>query len=101
VKVVNKHDNFSWKIINVYGPVRNEKKGIFSQELYQKQLRCEVLVVVCGDLNMIKYGFEKSTRANYSIWMDMFNSFLNDTALLKIYRGGDRFTWQINKETML
>jgi hypothetical protein len=56
VIVVNKQDNFSWEIINVYGLVRNEKKGIFLQELYQKLMRCEVPVVVCGDFNMIKYG---------------------------------------------
>jgi hypothetical protein len=61
MKVVNKQDNFGSEIVNVYGPVRNERKGIFLQELYQKLLRCEVLVVVCGDINMIRYGFEKST----------------------------------------
>jgi hypothetical protein len=38
-------------------------------------------VVVCGDFNMIRYGFVKKTGANYNIWMDMFNSFLNDASL--------------------
>jgi endonuclease/exonuclease/phosphatase family metal-dependent hydrolase len=52
-----------------------------------------VLVVVCGDFNIIRYGFEKSTGETYNVWMDMFNSFINDTALLEIHRGGERFTW--------
>jgi hypothetical protein len=36
---------------------------------------------------------KKSNGSKYTIWMDMFNSFINDTALIKIIRGGSRFTW--------
>jgi hypothetical protein len=42
---------------------------------------------------------EKSTGANYNVWMNMFNSFVNDTALMEIYRGGDRFTWTNKQRT--
>jgi hypothetical protein len=45
---------------------------------------------------------EKSTGANYNVWMNMFNSFVNDTALMEIYRGGGiDLLGQISKEPML
>jgi hypothetical protein len=30
--------------------------------------------------------------------MDMFNSFLNDTTLIELIRGGSRFTWTNKQE---
>jgi hypothetical protein len=37
--VENKKDKFYWEIVNVYGPVRNERKCEFLKELYQKKIR--------------------------------------------------------------
>jgi hypothetical protein len=42
---------------------------------------------------MIRYVHEKSNGSKCTIWMDIFNSFINDTILIKIIRGGSRFTW--------
>jgi hypothetical protein len=36
VKIRNRVDDFCWEVINVYGPVRNEFKASFLEELYQK-----------------------------------------------------------------
>jgi hypothetical protein len=41
---------------------------------------------------MIRYAHEKSTGTNYTIWMDMFNSFINDTTTIEMIREGSRFT---------
>jgi hypothetical protein len=49
--------------------------------------------MVGGDFNMLRYVHEKSNVSNYTIWMDMFNSFIIDTALSEIIRWGTRFTW--------
>jgi hypothetical protein len=38
--VENKKVKFYWEIVNVYGPVRNERKCEFLKELYQKNRRC-------------------------------------------------------------
>jgi hypothetical protein len=53
--------------------------------------------MVGGDFNMLRYVHEKSNVSDYTIWMDMFNSFIIDTALTEIIRWGTRFTW-INKQ---
>jgi hypothetical protein len=42
---------------------------------------------------MIRFVHKKSNGSEYTTWMDMFNSFINDTALIEIVRGGIRFTW--------
>jgi hypothetical protein len=42
---------------------------------------------------MIRYSHEKSTGSDYTVWMNMFNRFINDTALIELVRGGSRFTW--------
>jgi exonuclease III len=65
--VMNKRDNFSWEIINVYGPVRNEKKVEFLRELYQNIQKCSKPLVICGDFNMIRYHQEKSSGAIHNI----------------------------------
>jgi hypothetical protein len=49
--------------------------------------------MVGGDFNMIIYDHEKNSGLDYTIWMDMFKSFINDTALIEIFRRGSRFTW--------
>jgi hypothetical protein len=36
---------------------------------------------------------KKSSGGVHSIWMDMFNGFIDDTTLIKIKRLGSTFTW--------
>jgi hypothetical protein len=52
--------------------------------------------VVGGGFNLLRYAHEKSNGSDYIIWMDMFNSFINDTTLIEVIRGGSRLIW-INK----
>jgi hypothetical protein len=42
---------------------------------------------------MIRCPLEKNTGTENTIWMDIFNSFINDTTLIGLIRGGSRFTW--------
>jgi hypothetical protein len=62
---------------------------------YQSYTRkdSDVPLMVGGDFNMIIYDHEKNSGLDYTIWMDMFKSFINDIALIEIFRGGSRFTW--------
>jgi hypothetical protein len=50
-------------------------------------------MVICGYFNMLRYYHEKSFGGVHNIWMDMFNRFIDDTALIEIKRVGNRFTW--------
>jgi hypothetical protein len=42
---------------------------------------------------MIRYSHEKSYGGPHNVWMDRFNSFIEDTTLREIKRVGGRFTW--------
>jgi hypothetical protein len=55
--------------------------------------KSDIPLLVGGDFNIIRYVDEKSNGSYYTIWMDMFNNFIDDTALIEIARGGSRFTW--------
>jgi hypothetical protein len=85
--------DFCWEVINVYGSVKKELKSSFLQELYQKIQGSQGPLMVGGYFNMIRYPHEKSSGADYTVWMDMFNSFIYDTVLIELIRGGSRFTW--------
>jgi hypothetical protein len=71
---------------------------MFLHELYRKINNTDVPVMVGGYFNLIRFVHEKSNESEYTIWMDMFNSFINDTTLIEIVRGGSRFTWT-NKQS--
>jgi hypothetical protein len=55
--------------------------------------------MVGGDFNMIRYVHEKSSGTDYTIWMDMFNCFINNTAMIEVIRGGSKFTWTNKQES--
>jgi hypothetical protein len=73
-------------------------REVFFKELYQKIQASVGPLLMGGDFNIIRYSHEKSTCTGHTVWMDMFNSFINDTTLIELVRGGSRFT-QTNKQT--
>jgi hypothetical protein len=50
---------------------------------------------------MIRYPHEKNIGSENIVWMDMFNSFINDTTQMKLVRGGEDLLGQINKKILL
>jgi hypothetical protein len=46
VKIKDRGGNFCWEIINVYGSLKTELKGMFLQELYRKIKNTDVPVIV-------------------------------------------------------
>jgi hypothetical protein len=52
-----------------------------------------VPLIIGGDFNMIRYAYEKCSGSDRTVWMDMFNNFINDIALMELVRRGSRFTW--------
>jgi hypothetical protein len=47
---------------------------------------------------MIRYAHEKSNGTYYIIWMDMLNSFINDTTIIEMIRGVVDLPRLINKK---
>jgi hypothetical protein len=58
-----------------------------------KLRRTDIPLVVAGDFNLLRHVHSKSNGSDYTMWMDMFNYFMNDTTLIEVVRGGSRFTW--------
>lgn len=82
----------------MYGPVQDDRKGSFLQEIYQKVQGTNEPLIIGGDFNMIRYQHEKSSgNINRSI-MDMFNGFIDDCALREIIRNDSKFTWTNKQE---
>jgi hypothetical protein len=46
VKIRDRGGDFCWEIINIYGPVKIELKGLFLQKLYRKIKNTYVPVMV-------------------------------------------------------
>lgn len=76
----------------MYGPVPDDRKVMFLQELFQKIQRTTIPIVIGGDFNMIRYAHEKSTDNINFTWLEMFNSFIEDCMLREIVRNGSRYT---------
>lgn len=93
VVIENKKDKFVWEVINVYGLVQHDRKIHFLTELSDKLERGSVPRLIGGDFNMIRYEHEKNTASGRTVWMEIFNSFINDHALRDVSRGGSKFTW--------
>lgn len=54
--VITKEDNFQWELINVYGPVQNDRKLDFIQEMDQKIARMSWPIIMGGDFNLMRYS---------------------------------------------
>lgn len=93
ITIENKQERFRWEIVNVYGPVQDNRIVEFLQELFQKLQNLELPVVVGEDFNWISYSHEKSSDNINHNWMNMFNNFIEDCALSEVIRNGSRFTW--------
>lgn len=92
-------DGFEWELINVYGPVQDDKKREFLQELFCKIHSVTLPCVVGGDFNMVRRVGDKSTGQVNIRWMEAFNEFIMDTSLLELQRSGERYTWSNNQVT--
>lgn len=97
--VKSKEDNFSWGIINVYGPVQVNLKPDFLRELMETILALEAPVIVGGDFNLVRDSTEKSTSNIHMSLVNLFNHFVDDSSLRELHRHGGTYTWTNKQET--
>lgn len=93
IKARDRKDNVIWEVINVYGPVQNEKKQEFMEELLQKVRGLQCSLIMRGDFNLIRFASEKSSQNIDQSKLDLFNSFISDAGIKEIIRKGSKFTW--------
>jgi hypothetical protein len=98
MKVTGKQENYTWEVINVYGPVQIERKTAFLKELTNKISNTEDPFLIGGDFNMIRFPWEKSTDNTNNTWMDNFNNFIRDNSVKEMQRKGSKFTLSNKQE---
>jgi hypothetical protein len=98
MKIVLRQDDFKWEIVNVYGPVKMERKASFLEELNQKISRMEDPFIIGGDFNLIRFSWEKSTGNVNQFWMSAFNDFIRDNGIKEMDGKGCKYTWTNKQE---
>jgi hypothetical protein len=88
----NKVDNVQWTFISVYGPVDNNLKLNFWEELRHISLICYEAWLLCGDFNAIRFRSEKSGTNFHARVSARFNSFLDDLNLIEYELSHMKFT---------
>lgn len=83
----------SWTLCTVYGPVRDEHKPAFLDELRAVRGQNVGPMLLCGDFNQIYRAADKSNdRLNLSA-MRRFRRAIDDLQLQEIYLHGRLYTW--------
>jgi hypothetical protein len=85
-------------LISVYGPVRDNDKQGFLDELEVLCNDADIPTLIGGDFNLVRKVEEKSTGNVNTTLMDAFNNFVANTGFRKLHRGGGQYTWT-NKQT--
>ena len=89
----NVEDGTAWVLINVYGPVQDDRKVIFLQELLDRIKRTQLPLIVRWDFNLIRKLEDKSSGNVDHRFMDAFNDMVEEAELRELRRGGSRYTW--------
>ena len=93
-----KRDNFTWKLISVYGSAYDEHKLEFINELHNVLSCWSGPTLVGGDFNLIRESCDKNTGNINQHWADLFNDWINKFGLMEIKCVGRSFTWSNNQE---
>lgn len=80
------------------GPVQNERKQAFLEELSTKITNTQCSIIMGGDFNMIRYASKKSSHHIDQSRMDLFNKFISDNGIKEMLRKGSKFTWTNKQE---
>jgi len=89
----NISDNFQWCLFNVYGPVQDNRKAEFLNELAEMISTCQLPLFMGGDFNLVR-RVENKTSDNVDVgWMQAFNDLIDRTTIKELHRGGSRYIW--------
>lgn len=76
----------------MYGPVKDNQKQAFLDELEVLIKVCDIPTLMGGDFNLVRKIEEKSSGNVNVHLMESFNDFVANTRLRELHRGGGQFT---------
>ncbi|GKB99552.1 RNA-directed DNA polymerase, eukaryota, reverse transcriptase zinc-binding domain protein [Tanacetum coccineum] len=97
-KMINEGDYF---MINIYGPHEASAKGILWNHIKDFIHHHSGSFVLFGDLNEVRFDFERLGSSFSQTEADTFNSFINTSGLVELPLGGRSFTWMNKAGTKL
>jgi endonuclease/exonuclease/phosphatase (EEP) superfamily protein YafD len=68
-----KNQNFNWKLLMVYGPVYEDRKIEFIDELHSIMATWQGPILVGGDFNLCRVATDKNNRRINQKIVDCFN----------------------------
>jgi hypothetical protein len=95
--VRNRVTNFRFWVVNIYGPTQHTLSDDFIQEISSFCLNISLPIVMGGDFNLIRNNKERNHGLGDQRLMNLFNNFIGQFQLRKIFCSGTRFTWS-NKQ---
>jgi exonuclease III len=72
--LTNKKNNFTWKLIVVYGPAYENRKLDFLDELEHLMTSWQGPLLIGGDFNLVRFTSDKSNGQINHRWDDLFNN---------------------------
>lgn len=106
LQLKNIEGGFEWTLFNIYGPVQDEKKRDFLQELEDKVKSCQRPLMIGGggvwggqvDFSLIRRVEDKSTGNVEARWMQAFNEAIEEMEVRELHQSGSRYTWSNKQE---
>jgi hypothetical protein len=86
-----------WLVI-VYGAAQYEDKDLFLQTFSDICENLDILSLIGGDFNILRFANEKNKGCGVTRFSDEFNSIINKFALRELPLSGGMFTWSNNQE---
>ena len=92
LELKNNSYSFQWCHFNVYGPVQDNRKAEFLQELAELISNCHLPFIMGGDFNMVRRVDDKSSGNVDVRWMQAFKDLIDNSAIKELHRSGSRYT---------
>ncbi|GJW78508.1 putative RNA-directed DNA polymerase, eukaryota, reverse transcriptase zinc-binding domain protein [Tanacetum coccineum] len=87
------HSDATFFMVNVYGPQESSAKSSLWQRLHEFITNNQGCYVICGDFNEVSTESERYGSIFSHSEAQTFNSFIENSGLIKIHMGGRLYTW--------
>jgi len=98
VMLTNKKNNFSWKLIVIYGPAYEDRKVEFLDELQHIMNSWKGPLLIGGDFNLVRFISDKSNRQINHRWAALFNNWISKWGLIELSAANKKFAWTNNQK---
>jgi hypothetical protein len=82
--IQNKADSFIWSLVAVYGAAQDAFKADFLRELVNLAKENLYPIIIGGDLNLLRFQYEKSKGHFDSHWPFLFNAVIDSLDLREV-----------------